>query len=143
MDDPLDTLNVFMFYEAILCIVLGVNAIAATQATFRQRCCHVAVARRGVYVDLVAEPGSRHIMNRVFVPFDKITHCDSLDMGWSQPMFYPVLKGDGISVEIHGMVASSICGSCESLNGQECSRLVDVDVLDVGVETVEAADKIV
>ena len=72
---PLCMLGLVLFCESIVWVPITLGALTASKEMVRQRCRHVAVARRGVYVDLVAEPGRRRLVPRVFVPYTTITQC--------------------------------------------------------------------
>jgi hypothetical protein len=52
---------------------------------------HVAVARRGVYLDETDESGSSHLARRTVLKFDSIVSCSIHETGWTRPHYNVVI----------------------------------------------------
>lgn len=109
------------FWSNLLALVaLLVVAVAVVRkGAYRKQRLHVAVARRGVYVDEVAHPGICRLMRRQVIAYDRIIACTVEDRGWFWPTFNVVLMTgrEGTvpddtpcnSVDIPGLEAPQTC----------------------------------
>jgi hypothetical protein len=77
------------FWMPIAVSIFVVGAVKKEIYMLERR--HVAVARRGVYLDETDEPGSSHLARRTVLKFDSIVSCSVYETGWSRPHYNVVI----------------------------------------------------